>query len=90
MTEIRTCRKCHVAKPLTMFSPSQMICKFCQKLRLVAFEEKQQQRIAALKLERRWGSNIADVTEGPPVGALVSIFERLAEMGVKRNTPYNS
>jgi hypothetical protein len=35
-------------------------------------------------------SNVANVTEGPPVGALVSIFEQLAEMGVKRNTPYNS
>jgi len=29
--------------------------------------------------------NIRDVTEGPIVGALVSVFRQLEEMGVKRN-----
>jgi hypothetical protein len=33
----------------------------------------------------RHQSGIGDVTEGPIVGALVSVFKQLEEMGVKRN-----
>ncbi len=32
-----------------------------------------------------WSENIRNVTEGPIVGALATVFRQLEDMGVKRN-----